>query len=47
MDSDGPCDGYNGDICDNGEREEAGKSRTSCTLSNHCPATFQQCFMRE
>jgi len=39
-DNDGPFDGYNGDICDNGEHEVAGKSHTSCTLSNHCPVTI-------
>jgi len=36
-DSDDPCDGYNGDIYDNGGREAACKSHISCTLSSHYP----------
>ena len=38
-DSGGPSGGYNGDICDSGEHAVAGKSRTSCILSSHCPVS--------
>jgi len=44
MDSGGPCDGYNGDICDSGVRGAAGKSHTSYTLSSRCPVTITSTF---